>query len=243
MSLRSSLHQRFGNLAYRVAPLVSKEMLGYAEILGRFAHRADWRSGLGESLYTLYGIARTLRPACIVEIGSARGRSTCALALACRQNNSGRVFAIDPHTPTAWSDTGAETNTYEFLREKLQRYGLQDYCEIIRSTSQEALANWTRKIDMAFIDGDHTYEGVKTDFELCRPHLTEHALVVFHDTIWEHRLDDPNTRPNIGVPRFLEELKQGGYQSVTLFSPPGLSIVQARPGGFDYLNRAKSAVT
>src|SRR5438270_12969158 len=54
--------------------------------------RVDWKSGVGEGLHTLYGLARSLRPRVIVEIGSARGKSTCALALACRQNGNGKVY-------------------------------------------------------------------------------------------------------------------------------------------------------
>lgn len=36
-----------------------------------------------------------------------------------------------------------------------------------------------RKIDLLFIDGSHTYEGVKADYELYEP-LVEH-LIAFHD--------------------------------------------------------------
>jgi predicted O-methyltransferase YrrM len=36
-------------------------------------------------------------------------------------------------------------------------------------------------IDFLFIDGDHTYEGVKADFEMYSPMVRRGGLVVFHD--------------------------------------------------------------
>jgi predicted O-methyltransferase YrrM len=36
-------------------------------------------------------------------------------------------------------------------------------------------------IDMLFIDGDHTYEGVKADYELYAPLVREGGLIGFHD--------------------------------------------------------------
>jgi predicted O-methyltransferase YrrM len=38
-------------------------------------------------------------------------------------------------------------------------------------------------IDMLFIDGDHTYEGVKRDFELYRPLLKPGGIIAFHDVL------------------------------------------------------------
>ncbi len=37
------------------------------------------------------------------------------------------------------------------------------------------------KIDFLFIDGDHTYEGVKKDFEMYSPLVRKGGLVAFHD--------------------------------------------------------------
>lgn len=38
-------------------------------------------------------------------------------------------------------------------------------------------------IDVAFIDGDHSYEGVSQDIELARPFCGSGAWMIFHDTI------------------------------------------------------------
>ena len=61
-----------------------------------------------------------------------------------------------------------------------------------------------QKIDFLFIDGDHTYEGVKGDFELYEKFLAPTALVGFHDIInsYFHR------EANCFVSTFWEELKE-----------------------------------
>jgi hypothetical protein len=38
-------------------------------------------------------------------------------------------------------------------------------------------------LDLVFIDGDHSYESVKSDFEIVRPWLSPNAVLAFHDTV------------------------------------------------------------
>jgi predicted O-methyltransferase YrrM len=37
------------------------------------------------------------------------------------------------------------------------------------------------KLDFLFIDGDHSYEGVKKDFEMYSPLVRSGGLIAFHD--------------------------------------------------------------
>ncbi len=57
---------------------------------------------------------------------------------------------------------------------------------LIKSTSEDAYYNFfvrqDIKIDFLFIDGDHSYEGVKKDFDLYSKLLTENGIIVLHDT-------------------------------------------------------------
>jgi len=73
-----------------------------SRILGRLAGKArrtipgierklddiDFHSGLGDSAYLLYGLARALKPQVAVEIGSARGKSACYVARALKDDPS-----------------------------------------------------------------------------------------------------------------------------------------------------------
>jgi len=58
------------------------------------------------------------------------------------------------------------------------------------------------EIDFLFIDGDHTYEGVKQDFETFSPLVKKGGLVAFHDIA-------PNQQqPDCGVDKFWAEIKK-----------------------------------
>lgn len=59
------------------------------------------------------------------------------------------------------------------------------------------------KLDVAFIDGDHSYEGAWQDVELVRPHCRPGSLVIFHDTVacpevrqvWMKSINDKLIKP------------------------------------------------
>jgi predicted O-methyltransferase YrrM len=57
---------------------------------------------------------------------------------------------------------------------------------LIKSTSEEAYYNFfviqDIKLDLIFIDGDHSYEGIKKDFELYSNLLTDNGIIIIHDT-------------------------------------------------------------
>lgn len=59
-----------------------------------------------------------------------------------------------------------------------------------------------RPLDLLFIDGDHSYEGVKRDFELYSPLVAPDGLIVFHDIV-----DGPPEYVG-GVHRFWSEIRQ-----------------------------------
>jgi predicted O-methyltransferase YrrM len=58
------------------------------------------------------------------------------------------------------------------------------------------------RLDYLFIDGDHTYEGVRRDFEMYSPLVRSGGMVAFHD-IAPHRGDK-----DCQVDKFWKEIKQ-----------------------------------
>ncbi len=59
-----------------------------------------------------------------------------------------------------------------------------------------------------FIDGSHTYEGVKADFEAWSPKLVDSGELAFHDSDVEGY--NKNTKEVEGVKPFLKMLEGGG---------------------------------
>jgi predicted O-methyltransferase YrrM len=195
----------------------------------------DFHSGLGDSAHLLYGLARALKPKVAVEIGSARGKSACFVGRALKENGVGKLFAIDPHTRTNWNDEDS-VDTLDEMRRNVRALKLDKQVEIIRETSERAASRWMLPIDLLFIDGDHSYAGVKRDWELFSPHVSTFGLVVFHDTMWELKPDSPYSRSDMGVPALVEELRLRGYPVTTLDKDFGVSIVQPTVSGVPLRN-------
>lgn len=191
-------------------------------------------TGLGDSAWMLHGIVRAMKPETCVEIGTAHGHSACVIALALEQNLRGRLWAVDPHDTNAWNDAG-RSDTLTALRRNLRRVGVAHRVEIVRQRTADAVAELPDGIDFAFIDGDHTYEGVKQDWEILRPRMRPFSVVAFHDTLWDRRADDPRyrqwRRDGMGVPQLVEELRRAGYPVITIDRDWGVTLLQVPPGG------------
>lgn len=72
-------------------------------------------------------------------------------------------------------------------------------------------------IDFLFVDGDHTYDGIRTDWELWAPLVRPGGVVALHDT-W------PNgARHEPGVVRFVDELRHQ-WPSIEWTDPDGVGI-------------------
>lgn len=91
------------------------------------------------------------------------------------------------------------------------------YPRFIKSTSVDAYYNFFVKqdiqIDFLFIDGDHSYEGVKTDFELYSKLLSNRGIIAIHDTDKEYEkalIVSEDAKKDYhsftGPSRFIEEL-------------------------------------
>jgi cephalosporin hydroxylase len=72
-------------------------------------------------------------------------------------------------------------------------------------------------IDVLFVDGDHVYEGVRTDFDLWSPLVRSGGVVAFHDTVPNDGHHEP------GVVRFCSELK-AKHPSIEYLTPDGAGI-------------------
>jgi predicted O-methyltransferase YrrM len=129
----------------------------------------------------LFELAYSLpTPASIVEIGSFKGRSTCALALGCRSARN-HVFAIDTFDGNGW-DLDEHDFFGQFSR-NMARCGVTDRVRPLVGRSVDIGRDWSGPIHMLFIDGAHEYEAVKSDFEAFFRHVVPGGIVAFHDVI------------------------------------------------------------
>jgi predicted O-methyltransferase YrrM len=86
-------------------------------------------------------------------------------------------------------------------------------------------------LDLLFIDGDHSYDGVRYDFMNYSPLVRPGGLIVLHDIIADHgaRYGKPTTSYTGGVPVFWKEIKAQRRTSELIENPEqdgfGIGIV------------------
>lgn len=115
----------------------------------------------------------------IVEIGSYLGASTSFLATGVKAKD-GKVFAVD-----TWENQGMSEGARDTYEEFLQNtYPLKQWIIPLRGRSTEIAQSFDKKIDLLFIDGDHSYEGVSADIKAWLPKLKDNGTVIFHDWGW-----------------------------------------------------------
>lgn len=186
--------RRAGALKSSITPLDALELPHEAmrglTSLWRAVH---WSSGDGmmppDQLLAVYRLACSW-PADgdIVELGSWTGLTTCYLSTACRVRGSGKVHAVDTFAGTREEDTQYASidkfggSTLAAFRSRITSAGLSDLVIERRGLTSERAADYTGKpIRVLLIDADHSYGGVRSDFELWLPHVAEGGLVLFHD--------------------------------------------------------------
>lgn len=112
-----------------------------------------------------------------IEVGLALGISALFMCQAVRERRHGRHVAIDPFQEKSWNGAGLRT---------LRDAGVEELVEVIEEESQLALPRLLaegREFDLAFIDGDHRFEGVFLDlYYMTR--LVKPGGVVVVDDMW-----------------------------------------------------------
>jgi len=130
---------------------------------------------------TLYRLARNLPPhAQLAEIGSFQGGSSCCLAAGIMGKNS-VLHCID----TFMADNMNAENrrdTYTVFCENTQPYS--DVIRVHKGYSYDVADEFTEPLDLLFVDGDHSWEGVTTDLKLYAPKMKNGAVLVMHDTAY-----------------------------------------------------------
>ncbi len=156
--------------------LFSLASRGWYGIISPIQSRKEFTSLLGE--------ISQQQPSTVLEIGTASGGTLFMYS---------RVASADATIVSVDLPGGSFGGGYSESRIKLyEAFALPNQnLHLIRADShlQETFdivgkCFENRSIDFIFIDGDHTYEGVRSDFEMYSKLVSKNGYIAFHDTVY-----------------------------------------------------------
>ncbi len=138
-------------------------------------------SQIHSEILALARLVKERKPKVVVEIGTAKGGTLCILC--CVAEPTATVISIDlPGGVHGGGYPRWRSIIYRRFAQPKQSLHLLRLDSHLTSTLDQLKAVLPAGgIDLLFLDGDHTYAGVKQDFEMYSPLVRRGGLVVFHD--------------------------------------------------------------
>ena len=192
---------------------------------GDSGHFIDPKKGNLGYGFLHYAFIRNLKPKRVLCIGSGYGFIPAICALACKDNQFGQVDFIDAgygeHHPKSWGGIGLwRKNDPE---RHFSLLGLNKWIKTYLMTSEQFAKGYPKnKYGYIYLDGDHSCEGVKKDFELFWPKLEKGGLMVFHDVV----VKNWGKLKNFGVWKLWQELELNQKIIFRYPKESGLGIIQ-----------------
>lgn len=211
------------NAAYAVAPgyvvdkYLHRKMIKQARALAELRDSSDepsgWIDELSQShffrplqkkseILRLLKIIRSQQPKAVCEIGAAGCGTTFLLTQAAASD--ALLITVD----LAFT-ASREAALRGFALPEQQLVCLQEDSHEPRTLQLVKRRLAGQQLDVLYLDGDHSYEGIKADFELYGPLVRPGGLIVFHDIVPDSRTRyGIRTSSDVGeVPKFWQEIR------------------------------------
>jgi hypothetical protein len=150
-------------------------------------YRSNYERGI-----LIYYLIRKHGLTSMLEIGFGRGYATFCAARAFHDAGvQGEIITVDPAFDEKFLQALSQVLHKEWFK----------YVKFIKGTSQQVLQQFdNRKFDLIYIDGDHSYEGTKHDWEWSKERYTKFCL--FDDYHLPSKDD-----PGIDCARLIDEIE------------------------------------
>jgi hypothetical protein len=214
-----------GYLSEGMTESLSKELSfkdSYHEAFEFLSEASFWRpirikpSAWVEHLPFAFWIIEAVHPGCLVELGTYSGTSYAVFCQAVQTLGlETKCYAIDTWEGDEQAGFYGEEVFADLAAHNQEFYS--GFSSLIRSTFDEASKYFGEgSIDLLHIDGYHTYDAVKHDFDQWYPKLSSRAVVLLHDINVRER--------EFGVFRLWKEL-QDRWPSFDFIHGHGLGIL------------------
>jgi methyltransferase family protein len=163
-------------------------------------------------------VIREVAPSIFVELGTHTGNSYFSFCQSVVEAGlSTKCYAVDTWHGDEQAGLYDEKVFIEVKAYNEQRYAA--FSQLLRMTFDDALGRFAdESIGLLHIDGLHTYEAVRHDFETWLPKLVPGGVVMFHDT--------GVREGNFGVWKLWEELQTQYPDHIEFSHSHGLGILQ-----------------
>ena len=168
-----------------------------------------------------------IKPKRVLCIGSRKGFIPAVCALACAENGFGHVDFIDAGyglentnhwSGIAWWKRVDPVKHFSFL------YVNKTLTAYIMTTLEFSKTYPKQKYDYIYIDGNHSFKGVQTDYRLFLPRLSRGGFIVFHDT----HVHQTKLLGKFGVWKLWKQLSVKNAISFPFPKESGLGILQKK---------------
>lgn len=196
----------------------------------KFEFDEDLPSSWCGHTFFAYDLIRNIKPKKVVELGTHYGVSFFSMCQAVKDASlDTELHAVDTwegdlHAKIGYNEKNKVFNTFKSEFEK--NYSTLNI-KLHRRFFDDAVNEFANgSIDVLHIDGFHTYEAVRHDFETWLPKMKKDGIILFHDI--HEKKDD------FGVYKLWSEIKED-YSTFEFYHWHGLGVVFLNNKTRDYL--------
>jgi len=189
--VKDFLHESFMSIDFKNAVKKLKETEDYYQsttgehfdvpfkFIGKRHFATIGPSQVIKEIRNLYELVKSENPKTILEIGTDKGGT---LYLWCKAaSEDATIVSIDLSSRRRYSPQRRKLYA-KFKKSASQKLHFLPFSSHDQTTVDKAMSLFDeKKIDYLFIDGDHTYEGVKSDYYMFNHMVKKGGLIAFHD--------------------------------------------------------------